>query len=161
MSSFNRRVLIVSLAALAGCGFTPVYGPGGSAEGLRDTIDIAAPADTEGFALVRRLEERLGTGQSATQRLTAEIGIREKSLGILPDGTITRYTVQGQVDWTLTHIADDRVIARGSEKSFTGYAATSTTVATLFARRDARERLMRILADQVVASLISGTGDVP
>ena len=36
--------------------------------------------------------------------------------------------------------------------SFTAYSATGTTVATLTARRDAEERLMINLADQLVAA---------
>ena len=55
---------------MTACGFTPVYGPGGSAENLRGRIAVAAPADEEGFALVRRLEERLGQPQASDLTLT-------------------------------------------------------------------------------------------
>src|SRR6056297_2915463 len=154
MSSFDRRVFLVGLTALAGCGFTPLYGPGGQAKGLRGRIDVVPPIDEEAFALVRRLEDRLGQAAAADYRLTAGIQIRENAVGFLPDGTISRYSVLGQVDWRLISLADDTLALSGSEKSFTSYSATSTTVATIVAQRDARERLMVSLADRITADIL-------
>ena len=68
MSWSNRRVFLTSLvamAALGACGFTPVYAPGGSADGLRDGVTVAAPNDANSYELVKRLEERLGRNLSA------------------------------------------------------------------------------------------------
>ncbi len=63
----DRRTFLAFLAAgaLGACGFTPVYGPGGTGEGLRGAITIAAPDDREGFELVKQLENRLGRNLSA------------------------------------------------------------------------------------------------
>lgn len=155
MSSFNRRSVLLSLAALSGCGFTPVYGPGGSAEGLRGRIDVAAPSDEEGFALVKRLQDRLGAPQAPDLDLVADIRMNEDAVGFLPDGEISRYNVNGRVDWRVIRSSDGTRLASGSETSFTSYSATSTTVATRFAERDARRRLMVILADRIVADLMT------
>lgn len=155
MSYSDRRAFLFAFAALAGCGFTPVYGPGGTAEGLRGRIDVAAPADEEGFALVRRLEERLGTPEGSDLTLLADIRIKEDSVGFLPDGEISRFNVVGEVSWQLNRVSDDTSIASGSEGGFTSYSATSTTVATSFARRDARRRLMVILADRIATDLMT------
>ena len=150
----TRRTALLSLFAFSACGFTPVYGPGGSAEGLRGRIAVAAPADEEGFALVRRLEERLGQPRGSDLLLTADIHIGEEPVGFLPDGEISRFNVEGRVDWQLTDRAG-LTVATGSEGSFTSYSATSTTVATSFAQRDARRRLMLILADRVTSDLLT------
>ena len=72
----------------------------------------------------------------------------------LPDGTISRYNVSGRVDWRLTRLIDGTELLTGSERGFTGYSATSTTVATISARRDARRRLMVILADRVLQDIV-------
>ena len=102
MSSYSRRSLLLSLTALSACGFEPVYAPGGRAEGLRGRIDLAAPADEEGYALVERLEQRLGQPAGADLGMTADIYVSEEAVGFLPDGTISRYNVSGRVDWRLT-----------------------------------------------------------
>lgn len=146
----------MSLLALAGCGFTPVYGtgPDGQASTLRGRIDVAVPDDEEGFALVKRLEDRLGLPEAADLSLTAEIRVSEEAVGFLPDGEISRFNVIGQVDWRLAQIGSGAGVAAGSERTFTSYSATSTTVATSFAQRDARRRLMVILADRIVTDLM-------
>ena len=151
MSLFKRALLLASIAALASCGFQPVYGPGGSAEDLIGRIDVLPPSDEEGRALTRRLEDRLGQTQSPDLVLDADIYITEEELGVLPDGSISRFNVLGRVDWTLNR--DDAEVISGSEQSFTAYSATSTTVATIIAQRDARERLMILLADRIVANI--------
>ncbi|MEM9427023.1 MAG: LPS assembly lipoprotein LptE [Pseudomonadota bacterium] len=151
-----RRTALFSLLALAGCGFTPVYGisPDGQASTLRGRIDVAVPDDEEGFALVKRLEDRLGLPEAADLSLTAQIRVSEEAVGFLPDGEISRFNVIGQVDWRLAEIDNGTGVAAGSERSFTSYSATSTTVATSFAQRDARRRLMVILADRIVTDLM-------
>ena len=55
----------------------------------------------------------------------------------------------------LTDTASGAQLGSGVVNSFTGYSATASTVVTLAAQRDAEERLMVILADQVVARLLS------
>jgi len=153
MSSFERRTFLLSLTALAGCGFEPVYAPGQAGEGLRGRIDVLPAADEEGFALVNRLEERLGAPEAPDLLLTASIGIREEALGFLPDGTISRFNVLGQVPWSLKQ--GDTEVLSGIERSFTSYSATSTTVATIVAQRAARERLMVIIADRITATILA------
>ena len=140
---------------LAGCGFTPVHRQGGNETSLRGRIEFATPSDEEGFALVKRLEDRLGQPQSADLLLNADIRISEDALGFLPDGQISRFHVIGRVNWRLSKVAEDAVLIQGREQSFTSYSATSTTVATRFARRDARRRLMVILADRIASDLFS------
>jgi LPS-assembly lipoprotein len=85
--------------------------------------------------------------------LGADIAIEEEQLGVLPDGSISRYNVIGRVDWTLTR--NDETVLKGREQSFTAYSATSTTVATITAQRSARERLMTLLADRIVADILA------
>ena len=99
MSSFDRRTLLLSLTALAGCGFTPALAPGGSAEGLRGSIAVDAPADRQTFLLVQHLEQRLGKPNRASYRLAADLSISERGIGRDPDYNTTRRQLTG----TLTY----------------------------------------------------------
>ena len=69
------------------------------------------------------------------------------------EGNIERYDVLGRATYELRDAATDAVVSSGDVESFTGYSATGTSVASLAAERDARERLMIILADLVVTRL--------
>ncbi len=116
---------------------------------------MAEPADEDGFALVKRLQDRLGQPSGADLELVADIRLREDEVGFLPDGEISRYNITGRVDWRVLRMGDGTEVASGSETSFTSYSATSTTVATIYAERDARRRLMVILADRIAADLVT------
>lgn len=155
----RRTLLLTATAALAACGFTPVYGPQGTAEGLRGTIEVDPPSDPAGFALVRQLERRLGLPASPAYALSADIFVIEQELGITSDQEITRYNVLGRARFALRDTATGTIATSGEVDSFSSYSATGTPFATQTAQRDAEDRLMVILADQIVARLLATSGE--
>lgn len=155
MSSSDRRLFLLGLAALAGCGYQPVYAPGSVARDLRGAVLVDPPSDPVGFVLVNELERRFGEPQSVRYRLTASIAMAEDAIGITADQIITRYRLRGRVDYAVVDPATGERLTSGQAQSFTSYSATSTTVATRSAKQDAEERLMIILADQIVTRLTS------
>ncbi|WP_299600487.1 LPS assembly lipoprotein LptE [uncultured Tateyamaria sp.] len=138
---------------LTGCGFEPVYGPGGTGTKLQNRVQVDTPIDREGFLLVRQLEERLGRAGDPAYRLGIELAVREEARAIDPDGDIRRFHVIGDATYTLSDTATGAVLRSDTVDNFVGYSATGTTVATLSAKRDAVERLMTILADEIVLQL--------
>ncbi len=161
MSSCNRRQFLrlgaagLGLPALAACGFTPAYGPGGPGRALQGQVQIADPETPQGYRLLQRLEDRLGAGgPAAPYALELSLSQSRRGLGETSDGRTTRYNLVGELDYRLRRGPQGPVVASGSTRSFTGYSATGSTVATLAAQRDAEERLMIILADQLVDRLL-------
>lgn len=164
MSSPDRRKFLgfalLAGGLLASCGFAPAYGPGGPANALTGAVRAADPVDKNGFDLVQRLEERFGRPQTPRFDLTYTISTKAIAVGVTPDGTITRYNLSGAVDWSLTDPTGTRV-AGGVVDSFTSWSATGSTVAGMTAEEDANTRLMRILADQIVARLLAISATLP
>lgn len=160
----ERRSLIrsagagLALALMAGCGFTPAYGPGGAAGALSGRVLVAAPGDRRGFDLTARLEERLGRPTEAAYGLDYRISTSSADIGVSPTSAITRFNIIGRVEFTLRDLQTDAVLTTGDVRNFTAYSATGTTLATRTAELDARRRLMRILADQVVNQLVATSG---
>ena len=157
MSSCNRRFALLAgpLAALAACGFTPVYGPGGQGRTLWGRVEFESGTTEESYLLVRNLEERLGRTSTGDFTLTADIRVSEEGQGVTEEGNITRFSIVGRVDYEMRAHDSDEIVAQGNVENFTGYSATGTTVETLAAQSDARERLMQILADQVTTRLLA------
>lgn len=157
MSLFNRRILLLTLCsgALAACGFTPVYGPGGAGSAIQGRILFKAPATEEGYLLVRNLEERLGRTSAPDYVLEALPILTEEGQGVTEEGDITRFSIVGKVRYTLRQTGNDTVLFEDSVENFTGYSATGTTVETLAAQNDARLRLMLILAEQITTRLLT------
>jgi LPS-assembly lipoprotein len=155
MSSYNRRFFLLLPLGLAACGFTPALAPGGAGAGLMGTVRAADPTEKNGFDFVERIEERLGRPEAHKYDLTYSIATETIGVGVTTDNRITRYNLKGAIDYALTDSATGARIGGGRVQSFTSYSATGSTVAGLAAEEDAAFRLMRLLADQVVARLIA------
>lgn len=159
MSSCDRRTFLlmlpVAVAALSACGFTPVYGPGGTASALRGKVEVQAPATADEYLLVRDLEERLGRATQPEYQLALVLATETQGQAVTASNETTRYSIVGEVDFVLTRIATGQTVASGQVQNFTGYSATGSTVETLAGERDARARLMTILADQINTRLVA------
>jgi LPS-assembly lipoprotein len=158
MSLFNRRSVILLPLALAACGFTPAYGPGGPASGLQGRIRVADPKTKNAFDLVSRLEERLGRADAPSYDLTYTISTTPLGVGITPENAINRFHLTGTVEWSLISRETGARVTGGQVENFTAYSATGSTVAGLTAEEDASFRLMQMLADQIVTRLIASAG---
>ena len=156
MLLYNRRRfgVVLAAAALAGCGFKPVYGPDGTGAALLGQLSLDPPQDRNDYLLQRRIEERLGQATAGAWRLSTQIKTDDIGLGFTTDGDITRYNINGTTDYTLRRTGSSKIFRQGKIQHFTSYSATGTTVATLAAKRDAEVRLMTILADQIIDQLL-------
>ncbi|TRD19833.1 LPS assembly lipoprotein LptE [Palleronia caenipelagi] len=167
--SWSRRSLIFAAGGLAACGFTPVYGPEGAADGISGLIAIAPPRDEPGYIFVRRMEERIGRAKGARYELNAEIEVEEEGLGITPGRDTTRIRLAGTIVYTLRDMATGQQVWQGRATNFTGYSTpvvdqsrvsiAGNPVTVRAAERDALDRLMTILADQVTGQLLATAPD--
>ena len=155
MSSCNRRTFLMAPLALAACGFQPVYGPGGTGTKLQNKVQVSAPSDQRTYLLGRRIEERLGRATAPQYFLSLTLSTGVVGLGIDPAGNTNRYNLVGTAGYVLTDAASGTQVTSGTVNSFTGYFASGSTVETLAAERDARERLMVVIGDQIVSRLLA------
>lgn len=147
--------LLIALPLLAACGFTPVYGPGGVGNALQNNLMVDEPSTRQGFFLTRQIEDRLGRAADPAYGLSVKLKTSEEGLAIDGDGDIERYDILGSADYVLRNLTTGAIVSSGTVNGFTGYSTTGTTVASLSAQRDATERLMTQLADQIVTRLYS------
>lgn len=146
----SRRIVLLGLLALAGCGFAPIYGGGGN----QGAYAFETDESVMGFRMQGRLAERLGLPDAPAFVIEAKISVTERAAAITADGDTSRLNVIGSADWSLTRIATGEQIEAGKVESFTSYAATGSTVATQTSKDDARMRLATILADLIVTRVM-------
>lgn len=153
-SGMERRAFLLCLC-LAGCGFSPALGTRGPAQKLMWAVRADDPTTQSDYDFVARIEERLGRPSRATYDLAYEVTTASEGVGITASGSITRYNLTGHLTWELSRNADGLRMAGGVVDNFTSYSATGSVVAGLTAKQDAARRLMGILADQVVTTLMA------
>ena len=142
------------------CGFTPVYGPNGSANVLLNSVLVQEPKNREGYLLTKQIEKHLGRTTDPRFNLGVTVTTSETALNVDSTGNINRYNVLGLVEYTLRDTQTGQIAASGRVNSFTGYSASGTTVSAQAAKEDAQERLMIILADLLISNLIA-TSELP
>ncbi|MCC5991333.1 MAG: hypothetical protein JJT99_02315 [Rhodobacteraceae bacterium] len=160
-SSKRRGVLLGGVAlALAGCGFTPAYAPGGAGQTLRGQVRARDPENDADFDFVAALESRLGrAGAGARYALDYDITIDRRGSASVAGLGETRVSLIGALRYRLTQADSGAEVASGSLRNFTNYSTTATQLATLRAQEDAQARLMRILADQLTTRLIAALAE--
>jgi len=155
--SFNgitRRLTLLGLTTLAGCGFTPVYGPGGAGEIWQNAVTVDAPVSVFGFRIAGRLGDVLGEPTDARFVLTVTPQIAPVPATVTEDGDITRFNLTGDATWTLTELTG-AAVSDGLVQTFTSYSATGSTVATQAAEADAQNRLAIALADLIIQQILT------
>ena len=150
----TRRAALAGLAALAGCGFTPAYAPGGVGQRLRGAVHLPDPAEIDSYALNAHLTARLGPETAPRYDLAYVLRVAVVEQGITPEQVTTRFSLNGTLDFRLTDRASGATLSQGAVSAFTSYSATGSTIATTTAEADARARLMRMLGDQLVTRLL-------
>lgn len=154
----TRRIALLGLLGLAGCGFAPIYGDGAAIQGA---FAFETDESILGFRLRARLKDRLGQPSSAKFVLKASLDASERAAAITEDGDTSRLNVIGAATWSLTDLTTNQQIETGKVEAFTSYSATGSTVATQTAKDDARARLAVILADMIVTRVLLATADHP
>lgn len=160
-SNLTRRfVLIGATASLAACGFTPAYGPNAASNRVLGQIAVDEIKTSDGFHLTRQLEHRLGRSAAPQFGLSVALTTREEGVAVTSDNQTTRIEIFGDATFALRNLADNAVVLSGKTRNFTGYSTTGETTSELASERDARERLMIILADQIATQLTARAGEI-
>jgi LPS-assembly lipoprotein len=104
------------------------------------------------FELVRNLEKQFRKNSSSKYELNYTLTIEEEKVVVSASQTLERYNLFGSLKYSLID-RDGSLVLTNMAKSFAGYSATGTPLATERAKRDAQDRLMAILAEQVLTRI--------
>lgn len=147
---------------LAGCGFRPIYAPGGAVAGEPDVaaelaaVRVAVIPERFGQLLRRGLQQRLGTGGVAEARWELQVrpSLSAEGIGIQRDGSATRVRYLATASWSLWRLAPRETVANGFERALEAFNVQPNQFFAADASREASERRMaEALADEVVLRL--------
>lgn len=149
----------LAAAALAGCGFQPLYGTTASGERLKDVMAGVQISSVPGRVGQRvRNELIFGTargGYPAEPNFRLEIAIRESLLDQLVNRT---GDAQGQIyvleaDFRLIRVADETIALQGRATSRAAYDRFEQNFANVRAKIDAENRAATTIADNIKVRL--------
>ncbi len=107
------------MLALAGCGFTPLYGQGGRAGVAQrlDTVAVGNIPERTGQMLRESLETQLHTAGAPDRELyslTVNYTIGTAGIGVQQDTATTRNRMTATASWVLTPIGGGAPLATGT-----------------------------------------------
>ncbi len=159
MSSRRAFLLGGAAALLGGCGFQPLYGDRdyGAAGGEElAAVKVNTIPDRAGQILHNFLLDRINPqGRPATALYSLEIQpVEQKSnVGIIKDSTATLAQLGNTANYTLYDLKKKAAVQSGRSRSFTSYNIVESQFATLAAEKDARERTLREIADDITTKV--------
>lgn len=157
----GRRVFLLggASALLAGCGFQPLYGDKDyGAAGGKDlaTVKINTIADRNGQILHNFLLDRINPhGRPGAPLYSLDIQLTEQktNVGIIKDSTATLGQLASTANYTLYDLKKRVPAHSGRSRSFTSYQIVESQFATLSAEKDARERTLREIAEDITTKV--------
>jgi len=159
----RRFALLGGGAALAGCGFRPLYAPAGSGmagPAAAETAAIYIPpvAERSGQLLRQALQQRFegsGTGTAKRYELVTSISINSDAIAIQRDSSSSRVRLIGSAPWVLRTLSLGRpVLAQGSSRVLDGYNILNQQFfAADLENETATRRVASALADQIAVQI--------
>ena len=158
MLSSLRYILSVGLLTLTACGFEPLHGKreGGEATALLlSQIEVAPIADRLGQLVRTELTNRLSPRSAPLPVFIVHVTLTEsgQSLAVRRDSSATRANLIIDANFILSEVSGGEALLVGGARSVNGYDILMSDFATLAARKDARRRGSRDVADAIVDRL--------
>ncbi len=154
MSLFRAIALIAAGAALAGCGFQPLYGKRDRGNVITEFayVQVAPIKDRVGQRLRNELVQRLhaaGRSQVVKYRLVTELSESTSSLAVQKSALATRANLSMTASYMLLSAGDGSSLINASEVVTVSYNLLDSEFATLMAERDARKRAVVSLSEDI------------
>lgn len=146
---------LISLLALSGCGWKPLYGTtasGGDLKEVMRSVEIATIPGRVGQQIRNELiYDTTGGGLQGVPQYRLDIAIRESVLNTLvnAEGDPQSQTYQIYSQFKLVRLSDNEVVLTGNSNARASYDKVDSVFADIRARRDAENRAAKTIADAV------------
>lgn len=146
---------LIALAALSGCGFTPMYAPDATRGGpVIGPVSVAMIDGKSGHELKVALDRLFGVerGAAAPQRLEIKLDEQIGGLGYRVDETASRFDVILRAQYVL-YDAAGREAAKGMLDGVATYDTPASSYGDIAAQGAARSRAAGLLAERILADI--------
>lgn len=155
MNRFISKILValLGLGLLSACGFTPVYGVGGSGVG---PVQIAPIEGRIGYFLGQNLQRRAGLESSNSEPRLLKISVKQRyyNVGLRSDGYATRTRVTFDAQYELG-ASEKMPEIKGLITSIVSFDSVEKAYSDVSLQSDAEERAANELSEKIWADIIN------
>ena len=155
---FKELLVSLSLIALTGCGFAPVYGSGTNSvfEIEMRAIEIKPIENRIGQQLRNQLEQQItpkGGSRVSKYVLVVTLSESKQGLAVKKSEIATRANLNFQASYHIIEKSTKKTLTSGSSRMVTSYNILTETFATLIAEKDARKRAVREISLDITTKI--------
>jgi len=145
---------IAASAALAGCGFAPLYAQPGVSSNLA-AIDVQAPEGRTGFLIRQHLDDAFAKNHGAAPAYHMRLALGESRYprGVRVDNVATRYEYVLVATYDLVSAPSGALAKRGSVRVELTYDSADQPYASVAAQQDAQDRAAEEAARRIQLEL--------
>lgn len=157
--SRRQMLALTGSAALAACGFKPLYGnrSASNAPPMQFAqIDVKDIDGRPGHLLRNYLIDSFsarGGNYRKQYRLDISLSDSKDGLAIRADEAVTRYNYRLKSNFRLSRISDQQVLFESTLRVTSAFNVVNSEFATLSAERDAEDRAARDMSTEIVTRL--------
>ena len=139
------------------CGYEPIYSKNINTNKELLSISIKNIKNRPGQILRNTLLNQLNPERERVitkYRLIIEISESSTSLGYRRDRSATRTDLEVTAKYLLKNVKNDEIILKEDVKSISSFDVVESVYATLVAEKDAREKSLKIISDNIYTNLV-------
>lgn len=151
MNKLLAMIMIISVAVLTACGFSPVYKEGSQVGEAMREIRLADPTNEFGFKFSSKMQRKFPQANDATMNMNYSFSLAESAFG---DQNVR---IDAKMSYNLTDLNHGGIIISGQVFANTSFTSSSSIVGDMFneANRDnAQDRLAEMLAQTAYQEII-------
>ncbi|WP_426032314.1 LPS assembly lipoprotein LptE [Caulobacter sp. DWP3-1-3b2] len=151
---FPAALIAASAVALAGCGFTPLYGPQVVTKGL-GAIEVVAPEGRSGYLVREQLDDALARDVNVlpSHKLVFTLKEMRYARGVRVDNVANRYELNLTAYWQLLDAKTGLTVRAGTANAAVTYDSADQPYAAIAAQQDGQERAATEVARKIQLDL--------
>ena len=161
MNHIRGISLAVGMALVSGCGFSPIYGDGGTQNVASDDLRLVEVLEIKGVPGTERIRQQLASELNDTLRndgasqYSINIQITENfaAMGIRPDGSASREQYVLEAQYQLKDNSSGDILDEGTVTSRNAYDVVLSDFSNFQAREDSAQRGIKEIARSIALRL--------
>ena len=157
MKKIRLFLSIIIFFIFTSCGYEPIYSKNVSSNKELLSISVKNIKDRSGQILRNSLLNQLNPEKERViikYKLTVEISESRSNLAYRRDMSATRADLIVTANYLLTEIKGGEIILENETKSTSSFDVVESVYATLIAEKDAREKNLQVISDDIFTNLV-------
>tara|TARA_Y100000815_G_scaffold160574_1_gene145680 strand:+ start:404 stop:895 length:492 start_codon:yes stop_codon:yes gene_type:complete len=157
MKKIKLFLYLIAFFMFSSCGYEPIYSKNINTNKELLSISIKNIKNRPGQILRNTLLNQLNPERERVitkYRLIIEISESSTSLGYRRDRSATRTDLEVTAKYLLKNVKNDEIILKEDVKSISSFDVVESVYATLVAEKDAREKSLKIISDNIYTNLV-------